>query len=214
MFASPASSRDALSLYENMKGLQETANEFGVSVDIQVNAAKILLGDNPEKTYADADSSRRNKLTVHLEKLTMMCLGILGTMEIEYYADAFARRVEHFTEDLHHELKSEVERIKKQALGIFANQSKHSFEEVQKTYQQSIPYIMGAANLMSRHIAFSNIVVFAKNLEETRGTSHSEVDALLHLAKAELKLNEPKELISTDKISEIEKRFTDEASKL
>ena len=211
---SSVSSRDALSLYDNMVRLQETAREYKVSLDVQVNAAKILLRDNPRETYANADADRREKLTSHLEKLTKMSLEILGPKEIEFYSSEFNRRVEHFTENILDGLKSEVERIKKQALDIFANQSTRSFDEVWNTYDQSIPYIIGAANLVSRQIAFSNIVVSAKHKEEARGSSQEQVDALLARAKTALKLDDPKALIPTDEISRIESQYLEDASRL
>lgn len=112
------------------------------------------------------------------------------------------------------DLKSGVLRIYEEALRIISKQDEHSAEEFWTTYQQSIPYIMGAANLVSRQIAFSNIVVNAKHKEEARGSSQDEVDALLGRAKSALKLDDPQTLISTDRIAEIEREFMEAAGRL
>ncbi len=209
-----ASSHNAISLFNSLRQMQATAGEFNTSIDVQANAAKILMGDNPQRAFEEAHPDRQQKLTSHLETLTKMALGILGPKEVEFYATEFNRRAEHFEEETLSSLRSEVQRIKEQALSVFSNQKDLSFEEVWKTYHQSIPHIMRAANLVSRQIALSNIAVSAGHKVEARGSSQADADALIDRAKAALKLDDPKSLIPTDEIAQIERQFLEETGRL
>lgn len=71
-------SRDALSLYDRLNGLLETAGEFDAPIQVYTNAAKKIMGNNPQKTYAEASEEKRETLTKHMETLSKMALAVLG----------------------------------------------------------------------------------------------------------------------------------------
>ena len=135
----------------------------------------------------------------------------VNTLKIFRGKVGFNRRTKHFTKDLHCSLRAGVELVKKEALKIFANESEHPFEKVWNTYYvHSVPYITAAANLVSKQIAFSKIVIFASKMEGNCKKNYSKISKLFTQAETALKLNKPKEFISTDEILGIEKQFQEE----
>lgn len=208
------SSPDALALFNRINNMLEPAQDFQVPIAVYTDAARRIMGEDPRKTFNEADEDRRAKLKSHMEVLSKMAISMLGKKEVEYYTAEFHRRAEHFEEETLSDLQNEVKRVSEEALKIFSNQKEHSAEEFWTTYQESIPYIMAAANLVSRQVAFSNIVVNAKHKEEVRGSSKHDVEALLERAKTALKLDNPKEMIPTDRIAAIESELMEAAGRL
>ena len=207
-------SQEVFSLYEQISGLQENAKEFNFPIQVYIGAANKLLGDNPQKTISEADPERLGKLKNQLETLAKVCIGQLGKLEVEYYVSEFNKRAEHFTEETLQTLQADVDRVAKEALSIFQKPREHTLNKFWSTYHSSSQYITCAANLVSRQIAFSNIVVSAKHKEEARGSSQASVNALISQAKIALKLEDPKTLIPSAEISDIERRFLEDTGRL
>lgn len=210
---SPAA-QEVYGIYEKINGFKDAAQEFAFPLHIYVGAAHHLLGNEPRHTLAGADPDKLAKYKTQMETLAKIVISRLGKQEVEYYVGEFNRRAAHFSEETLLPLQQAVKNVSEEALQLYTSPREHSLDAFWKTYHHAAHFITCAANLVSRQIAFSNIVVSAKHKEEAKGADKESVEALLSQAKAALKLDQAKTVIDPNEIKALEQHFLEEAAKL